>query len=278
VALASPAVIDKDNFFFSSRASATTKRQYNRMHKSFTLFFLLLGNFSLVRAQFTITPISLHKSPGSTWLSYSFPFVKGTNKMAAQSINSLLQDEILQNNRTIVDSNRIFEKSRYINNDSVDQSGYSEIDCEVLLNNSRVLTLLFDMESTGAYSTMYPLYYSFDSKTGKRLSFTAIFNPAVRPVISKRLLAERKKRVREYIKEAYADSKDTSYIKETYEECLAEDDIDNFYVRAGSIVFYKEFCFPHAARPYETDLDVEIPLKELRSLLTPYGRTIFGIH
>lgn len=251
-------------------------RKKQNMYKPFAILFLLVGTMQVVYAQFTITPISLRKSPGSTWLSYRFPLVHGTNKTAAQNINSILQNEILENKRTISDSNKIFEESRYINNDSVHQSGYSEIDYEVLLNNSRVLSIEVDVESTGAYSTTFPMYFSFDSKTGKRLSFSAIFNPAARQVLSERLLKERKKRVIESIKEDYADSEDSTYIMETYEKCLAEDDIEKIYVKAASLVFYKEYCFPHAARPYDIDLDVEIPLKELRSLLTPYGKRIFG--
>jgi hypothetical protein len=99
------------------------------------LFLFSLLSFS-IEAQVKVTSIQL-KGSNSSWLSYSFPLIQHSNKIVAKKINSYLQKEILDNSRIETEVNKIFENCRYINNDSIHQSGYSEINFSVEVNNSR---------------------------------------------------------------------------------------------------------------------------------------------
>jgi hypothetical protein len=196
----------------------------------------------------------------------------------AQKINKLLQKDLLDNETIIKDSNKIFAASRYT---SEEQSGYSAINYTIAVNNARLLSLKFELESTGAYSTNYPAYYIFDNHTGEVITGKAIFNQAGLQIIKARLLKERNKRVTQHIKDLQGEmemEEDSIYIPETFKECLndAEGDAQKIFIKARSILFYKEFCFPHILQPYEADLDMEISIKELTPYLSAYGKKLLA--
>lgn len=244
------------------------------------LFIALLATEYSARAQFTVTTLSQTK--GGNWPSFRFPLVHSKNKAVAQHINEQLQDEVLYNETVITDSTTVFNSSRYYNEDSLSQSGYSAIDYSVTVNNSRLLSIRFDMESTGAYSTNYPLYYNFDGRTGQQITAKELFTGTALQHLRKKLLKERQQRVTRHVKELITDGiplEDSAYIRERFTECLtnAEEEVNKIFIKPRSIVFYKEFCFPHAALPFEADLDVELTIRELASYLTPYGRTLLGL-
>jgi len=216
------------------------------------------------------------------YLSYRFPFIKAKQPLVAQKINKFLQKELLDNETIITDSNKIFAVSRYILEDSTWQSGYSAIDYTVAVNNPRLLSIQFELESTGAYSTNYNSYYNFDNRTGELVTAKAIFTPAGLQILKARLLKKRKQRVAQHIKDLKTEmemDEDSGYIPETFKECLedAEADVQKIFIKAWSIVFYKEYCFPHMGLALEADLDVEISIKQLTPYLSAYGKKILGI-
>jgi len=199
----------------------------------------------------------------------------------AQKINQFLQEDLLYNETVIIDSTRIFAASRYINEDTLMQSGLSEIDFTVVANNARLLSIQFDLESIGAYATNYNSYYNFDTQTGMLITSRSLFTPQGLKTIKHRLLVERKKRVANQfiaLKEDQVSMEDSSYIRERFEECLTytEDDENKILIKNGFVTFYKGFCFPHIAQPYETDLDIEISLRELDPFLSDYGKKLLG--
>jgi hypothetical protein len=50
--------------------------------------------------------------------------------------------------------------------------------------------------------------------------------------------------------------------------------VNNFPVKMNSIVFWKDYCFPHVVRPYDTDLDVEISYTEMTKYLSEEAKKI----
>ena len=82
---------------------------------------------------------------------YSFPFVRAANEQVAQRINAHLQREMLENEMVLTDTDKVFENIRYINTDSVHQSGYESINYAVEVNNSKVFSVAFETVVMGAY-------------------------------------------------------------------------------------------------------------------------------
>jgi len=245
--------------------------------QSNVLIFLLITQLTqnILWAQVRITPLNLRKD---NWLSYSFPLVQSSNKQAASKINSYLQFNILDNENVLTDTNTIFEKSRYINtNDSNSQAGYSAISYMVSLNSTTILSLKFEMESTGAYSENYPMYYSFDSHTGDLLMARDLFTENGIAEIKKLLIKDRKASIAKWIKEMeheYNINDDSVWINETFSECNAKTDENNFLIKTGSIIFCKAYCFPHVSRPYDTDLDIKMSYKAITHYLSEKGKKL----
>jgi hypothetical protein len=232
-----------------------------------TLFF-----FTTTRSQVTISAI---KNPSSGYGSnLVFPYIKSTNAKTARTINACLQLKMLDNQSVITDPKKIFFNRQYINTDTLSQSGYSQLSYKVTMNTSRVLSLQFDVEATGAYSYYYNEYYSFDNQTGKPVTAAAIFNGEGLKYLRRHLIKERKKLYERFIKEECQDYKDIAEIRERYVECNSSADVENIFVLPKSIKFYKTRCFPHHSGPYETDLDITIPVKQLEKYLTDYGKKL----
>jgi hypothetical protein len=237
--------------------------------------FLLLMQFTqnILCAQTRVTALDLRKD---TWLSYSFPFVHSSNKAVAFKINSYLQSTILENEVIITDTNKVFEKTRYIGgSDSNSQSGYSIISYKVELNNPAVLSFTFQMESTGAYSEGYPMYVNFSNRTGELLTAKDLFTPQGIAEIKKRVIKSRRSRIINWIREMdqeYNNRKDSAWVNETFRECNATMNENDFLIKPGTISFYKEYCFSHAARPYDTDLDIVFSYKAITPWLSDKGK------
>ncbi|HEY8897667.1 MAG TPA: hypothetical protein VIM79_22735 [Niastella sp.] len=243
------------------------------MHKFFYSFFLCsLLFFTTTQSQVTVSTI---KNPSTGYGSnLVFPYIKSANQKTAKAINAYLQFKMLDNSTVITNPQKIFFNRQYINTDTLSQSGYSELSYKVVMNTSRVLSIQFDVEATGAYSYYYKEYHSFNTQTGQAITANTIFNAEGLKYLRKHLIKERKKLIAKFMEEDGGDVKDSAYITETYVECNKSADADKIFVLPKSIMFYKERCFPHHSMPYETDLNITIPVKQLEKYLTGYGKTL----
>ena len=239
---------------------------------------ILFHSIQTVNAQLTIT--SLKYENKKDFNSFSFPRVVGDSYIA-KKINTYLQTTILENTLTKSGTKNLFDEIRYIPmEDSVGQSGYTSMDYSILINSTDILSLQFDFETMGAYPEYHKGYYSFNSKTGQLITIKDILTETGLKNISMELIKIRSERINDWINEmdttynAKSDWEDSSFIAEKFAECNSSSDSANISIGQGSIVFYKEYCFPHVARPYDTDLDIKFTYKDLYNYLTPFGKKI----
>ncbi len=254
------------------------------MHPAFQLlprrvlpFMLCVFLHAEIIAQVTIKSISLQ--PTEEWISYSFPLVMHKEDSIAGKINLLLQGRILFNEEIELDSNSIFTASRYLQTDSSFQGGYTQIDYNVEVNTSLLFSLFFQLESTGAYSESYPAYFNFNLQNGDPIYARDLFTPTGITSISNLLLKERKTRIKDWLKEIRNEYEpdDSAWVMQSFEECNREPGTNNFLIRPNGILFYKEYCFPHAARPFDTDLDIFLSHENLVNYLSENGRKLLGV-
>jgi hypothetical protein len=245
--------------------------------QSRALVLFLLAHFvqNISYAQSQISALHLRKD---TWLAYSFPLVHSSNKQTAFAINSTLQSEILYNETVITDSTKVFEASRYIGGaDSNSQSGHSMINYKVELNNAAVISFSFDIESTGAYSENYFRYLNFNNRTGELLSAKDLFTENGIEEIKKLLIHNRKTLIKKWVRQIREDNEnkeDSAWISDTFRECNENAEEDNFILKSQRIVFCKENCFPHMARPYDTNLDVSLSYQVVSRYLSEKGKKL----
>lgn len=231
-------------------------------------------------AQVRVTSLELY-SNGQP--SYSFPLVYAKSKTATEKINMCLQSFILNNERVITDANIVFTNSRYIgyiNEDSTGQSGYTGISYITELNTPNVLSLSFFIESMGAYPENYHQYFNLNGNTGDIITAKDLFTSKGIEEIKQLLLRERKKRITEWINEMdtiYNDRNDSVWIRERLADCNKDAGEDDFIIKKGHIIFWKEYCFPHVARPYDTDLDVTFSYKRLTKFLSIKGKKLLQL-
>lgn len=240
----------------------------------FALVFIA-GVFS-AEAQLTITPIKGKAGTPADDLSY--PHVRAKKAKVAVKIDSLLQSEILNNEAVVTDPKKIFNNTVYIQEpDSLAQSGHTSIDYEILLNNTRVFSIKFNLESMGAYPENYKRYYCFDAQSGEVLTEKEIFSAEGLKFLESHLQSERSNRIKEFLKEDSPGVEDSAFARERYEACNSVADLDHFVIQKQNILFYKEQCFPHAWRVWDTDLNVPIDYRVIEKHLTARGKKLLGL-
>lgn len=208
-----------------------------------------------------------------------FPVFTNANKAVAKHINEFLQMDFFGMTIYRIGEHKLFDDSRYISEDSIHQGGYTSISYTIELDNSKILSVLFEVEGMGAYPTYHKRYFSFDSKTGKPISADTLFTNKGLQAVKELLIRRRNEEIKNWIGELSRDSltnypEDSSFIAEKFAECNAEAGEKKMFITNDKILFYNEGCFPHAWGPYETNLDIEFTQKELEKYLSGLGKKL----
>lgn len=239
----------------------------------FKLPFYLLLSFScqLAIAQVRISTL---KDTAAYDGSFSFPLIHSPNANIARQINSILQLRILQNTSVQTDQHKAFNNAKYIVSDDSVQAGYTDISYSVPLNNSRVLSLAFEMETMGAYPDSHRDYMSFDLQTGELITAQYLFTAEGCRYLSEYLVSERKKWIKKYLASEKPDAEDADKLQQFYADCNQSPDENNLMIRPGGVLFFKPSCVPHAWAPYDTDLNIALSTKDLKAYLTDAGKRL----
>jgi hypothetical protein len=247
------------------------------MEESYHFLFSCYCNF-LPSAQFKVR--KLNGGPDPKKPSLIFPVFISNNKVVDKKINEQLQEEILSTTTTKTPEKKIFDEIKFIeSNDSVGQSGYTDMSYTIEINNANILSIFFEIESMGAYPEYYKEYFCFDSKSGELLTARTLFTEEGLSEIKKILIEERSKKIKERISEIKADdekqfAEDSVFIFETFTECNEEANEKDFFISKENIIFYKEDCFPHAWRSYGAGLDIVFSNNEVEKYLSDHGKRI----
>jgi hypothetical protein len=204
----------------------------------------------------------------------AFPLIHSPKTNIAQQINSTLQSRILENPGIQTDSHKAFANAKYIVSKHSIQSGYTDIRYRVLVNNPRVLSLAFELETMGAYPDSYRDYLSFDLQTGTLITAPHLFSVEGCTYLRKYLVAEREKRIKKYQASVKPEAEDAAALEQMYAECNQYPDENNLMILTGNILFFKASCVPHAWAPYDTNLDIVISIKQLEAYLTDTGKAL----
>jgi hypothetical protein len=212
----------------------------------------------------------------------AFPIFSGENKIAAKKINDHLQRDFFDTTTSTIPESGLFEEYRFISGDSITQPGYTSILYDIELNNSKILSVTFEVEGMGAYPSYYHKYFSFNANDGSIISAENIFTAEGLAHVKKILIEKRNKEIRKAVNELKANDssgflEDSTFIFERFESCNEEAEEKNLFIQKESVLFYKHNCFPHAWGPYETDLDIKFTYKELEKYLSAFGKKVLII-
>ncbi|MBC7921593.1 MAG: hypothetical protein H7Z75_10960 [Ferruginibacter sp.] len=158
-----------------------------------------------------------------------------------------------------------------------DRAAPDEFGYEVTLNRKAILQLVYDITSTGAYTSRNAIRVSIDLKTGEKITHQQLFLPAkeaaLRQLLNGRLEAEKK----ELLAENQTDPERDAESKQAFEEMLAEAqfhdyDLENFIVGDDQLTFVYSYPFPHAMQALAPD-PASLPLlfRELQPFVNPRG-------
>jgi len=142
----------------------------------------------------TVEPITVNvkrDTPGAT--EFSMPWVTSADRALASRIN----DQLYIGQFGALAPRSMTASRRDDRGLTVD--GTVEQTFSVSRNDDRVLTFQFDLEGCGAYCESYTTFYSFDSRSGRRLALSDLFTRAGQGHLAEQLAKEQRRQYREVV-------------------------------------------------------------------------------
>lgn len=225
---------------------------------------------------------------------YIFPkFTSKTRPQVAKRINDDLTEEIL-----VIKPGEV-KKSIFENvwgDKDVHIPMRSDIAWDIRSNSAKLLSFNMSAEGCGAYCEHFTIGFTYNSKTGNRLSVDSIFGNT-----GARKLCDSLSKKRSNIINAFIDSVKLNLAKgnldeeskardqemvEMYESCYGlnssycADDTEglNFTVQGRIIIIVMERCSAHVNRALDElyEFNFEIPLTDWKNYLTPFGASLLA--
>lgn len=166
----------------------------------------------------------------------------------------------------------------------------ASLDFSVVNKNERVLTLDIFAEACGAYCESWDAMMSFDLQTGTRISPTDIIKPEALETLNDLVRSDIRRQITAFINqhksqargEQDIDSQDYIDYADFYASCLERTTRGQHYAQGmtlnkGNLVFHNGRCSNHADRALDElgDFTSKIPVADIASHLTPYGKSLF---
>jgi hypothetical protein len=203
---------------------------------------------------------------------FSFPVFSNTSdSLTARNINQFLQLselELLDGYQT----NNLFEKVR------VDKGGIYggkfEISFDILTNNPKILSILFNESSCGMTCTYWVKYYNFNSGNGDQMQLKDLFTTEGFITFNKIILRKRSAKFKREIKKYPSGGGDFLFY---VLDCYNDDNLQDFYFKDTSIVIDGENCLSKNDKSVDIDMTTKFNLSEFKNYLNDYGKTVFEI-
>jgi len=240
--------------------------------KLFTAFYiLLLPSFSF--SQIKIDTIKSNERSDELF----FPLVRHPKPAIAQKINYYLQSNIWDNTTKKISPEKLFDRRKFIMNDSTTRSGITNCVFSPILNTQKLLSLQIDFEYMAAYPSSSSKYFNFNAQNGEPILVEDLFTKSGLESLKKKVNSGRQKLVKNYVDGIRKDKTedlidDLDYISETLTECIKYGTLEGFAILKKTLVFHKPECFPHAVLNYSTNLDVELSIAEVSPWLNDFGK------
>jgi|GEM_PF-1123222 len=167
----------------------------------------------------------------------------------------------------------------------------ASLDFSVVNKNERVLTLDIFSEACGAYCESWDAMMSFDLATGTRISPADIVMPDALETLNELVRSDIRRQIATFIDQHKAqtegepDVNSDDYIDyaDFYASCLDRTTRGQGYAQGmtlskGNLVFHNGRCSNHAGRALDElgDFISKIPVANIASHLTPYGKSLFA--
>ena len=258
-----------------------------------SLIFTLLFFSQACSSQALIREIK-GKRPYEKSASYIFPeIIIQNNRVSTERINAQLQQDLLDIDK------RTMKKSIFENVWGTKERPYSslnDLSYSVLYNSKKFLSISITAEGCGAYCEYFTRYYSFDSKTGKKIIPGSLLTKkgleALLDSMNKRketLLKQKLAEITDSLnniveKDSSSSSKeDLTEIKELYTDCLERskfyttEDLNFYFTKTGLFIF-TDRCSAHFNRAIDEldDFNFRFQLKDWRKHFTSFAKQLIN--
>ncbi len=233
------------------------------------IFFQPFFTFSQIK----IDTIKSDEAPEELY----FPVIRHPKPSVALKINNYLQSNILENTTKKIAPGKLFDRRKFIMNDSVTRSGITFCSFSPVLNTSKLISIHIDFEYMGAYPSSASKYFNFNAQNGEPIFVEDLFTTTGFESLKKKITAERSKRIKAYIEEIKKEKTeqlidDLDYISERLQECIQYEPFEGFALVKNKMVFHRSNCFPHVMQAYMPDLDIALTFAQVSSWLNDFGK------
>jgi hypothetical protein len=220
---------------------------------------------------------------------WQFPVLIGTNKKATERINDVIFAEIFGDNFDGIPTKDPEQRLTIL--DKKLSRSLTNLSFQVLRNDERIFSILFDAEGCGAYCEGFSTPLAFDSNTGRLLTDIDLFTDQGRKDLSMEIAKRNQETIRNQLAKLQniksssegLSGEDIANAIEMYTECLGnwqskdwQKWVGKMEFRADGIVFEHGRCSIHALQALDDlgDLRNAFSYVALKPRLTPYGRNV----
>lgn len=218
---------------------------------------------------------------------YVFPKVVTASFESTKKMNNAMRETVLSIPANVTDTN-LFDS---VWRTEARPGSVSDLSFHVSEFNSKLISLSISGQGCGAYCEPFTYYFTFNARTGNRLTLDSLFTPAGIEKLIHNLNYNRRKKLgnklkqlsgslhRRGVKNNQDEKNRILEQKHLYSECLSKT-VDKAYVseieflsKAGAITVYTNRCSAH----YNMTLDdlwtfqYHVELKDYAKLLTQFG-------
>lgn len=207
---------------------------------------------------------------------FSFHIFSGSgNSHAVANINQLLQLSELYFLPNRPYNGSIFNQSQA--NDGSIYGGKTSIKQHVYSNTTRILSMGFFESASGATSHYWVKYYNFNPRTGDRISLRDLFTSAGYESFLREVVALRSCKFRREVNKKIEPQFREEYLQSTLKFCIEVDDLNDFYIRSGTIVFDGDSCLTKGQKFDGLDMIVRLNAGRFSREMNAYGKAVFGL-
>jgi hypothetical protein len=248
----------------------------------FLLLFQSFSCFSQNKAGLTVVKHTFGEPSeeigGDLYISFDYPLIKLSDTIKAKKINDIIKEkvftgiELTNNGKTVYPDlnsdpelilNKVFQHQKRLQY----PQGISSISHEIYFNDKYILSLKVTVLEFGANFILTDHYFSFDLKTGDRITLNTVFKRNTKQEIINRCKKQIISRLQNTVNKTKQVDLSTFYQVKAITENEFDIDEESLTFSEFGLHLHFKYNFPHIAMAFEPDGEFLINASDLYDFL-----------
>ena len=208
-----------------------------------------------------------------------FPVFRMKNKTVENKINQKLKNDFKKARDIEKNENNVRSMLR-----KASEEGLTGVDYDVIYHTKKLISLNFQWEATGAYSSTWHTYYCFNLETGNLVTLDSLIDKTQKRNFLSLVKKKQSSKINGYKKELLNQLNKKEVDKETYEWalnnvkdiCWSNYDPQKFTIDKNTLTIIIDCDFPHAIKALSPHTGIKLPVKQIDQYINKKYRSMIN--